>query len=151
MIMNLFLICLVLLASNSILLYAYQQKCFLLNTYNNLMATFKIKDRGLKIFLDLNEAKKGVFSLKWNSIKPGGDSFEMNDFKPLEDLTSERIHLNSNLKMLEFITTFEMYLNENKVDRARFNQFNEFSELKLCTQISVLESTRKVSTLSLGK
>lgn len=151
MIMNLFLICLVLLASNSILLYAYQQKCFLLNTYNNLMATFKIKDRGLKIFLDLNEAKKGVFSLKWNSIKPDGDSFEMNDFKPLEDLTSERIHLNSNLKMLEFITTFEMYLNENKVDRARFNQFNEFSELKLCTQISVLESTRKVSTLSLGK
>lgn len=146
--MELFSNCLVVLAFNSIILYVYQQNCFLISLYTNVMSQLKsnvIYQNTLNCFtkIEYSDASSQVASSQ--ILK---DNYEINESKRSENLSIEKIQLNNKLKMLEFILTFEMHLDQNKVDRNRFNEFNEFNELKLSAQRSILESTKKVSILS---
>ena len=143
--MNLFLNCLVVLASNSIILFIYQEQCFLIKKYNTLISFLKIKDDSQYVFKQLNSNDSGISP---NSFNFSNDNVKVIETKRLQDLSIERIQLNNKLRMLDFITTFEMYLEQNKVDKERFNQFKEFNDLKLSAQKSILESTKKVSSLS---
>ncbi len=143
--MNLFLICLVVLASNSIILYIYQEQFFLINKYNTLISLLKIKDDSHYVFKQLNNNNSTSGP---NSFNLSNDTIKTIETKRLQDLSLEGIQLNNKLRMLDFITTFEMYLEQNKVDKERFNQFKEFNDLKLSAQKSILESTKRVSSLS---
>ena len=140
--MNLFLICLVVLTTNCFILYVYQEKCFLINKYNTLISLFKIKDESQNVFMQLNN---NDYSIAPNSFNISSVNIKIIESKRLQDLSLERIQLNNKLKMLDFITTFEIYLDQNKIDKERYNQFKEFNDLKLSAQKSILESTKRVS------
>ena len=143
--MNLFLICLVVLTTNCFILYVYQEKCFLINKYNTLISLLKIKDYSQNVLMQLNNSDS---TFDRYSVKQSNDNLNTFETKRLQDLSLERIELNNKLKMLDFITTFEMYLDQNKIDKERYNQFKEFNDLKLSAQKSILESTKRVSNLS---
>ncbi len=68
--------------------------------------------------------------------------------KRLVDLSLERIKLKNKLRMLAYISEFELYLSQNKIDKSKFSHMKEFNDLKLSTQKSVLKSTRRISSLS---
>ncbi|AXP79227.1 hypothetical protein CJ739_127 [Mariniflexile rhizosphaerae] len=68
--------------------------------------------------------------------------------KRLVDLNLERIKLNNKLKMLAYISEFELYLSQSKIDRSRFSEMKEFNDLKFSIQKSILKSTRRISSLS---
>lgn len=68
--------------------------------------------------------------------------------KRLVDFNLERIKLNNKLRMLAYISEFELYLSQNKIDKSRFSQMKEFNDLKLSIQKSVLKSTKRISSLS---
>ena len=146
--MNLLLTCVVVLTINSIMLFAYQQKSFLINMYNELYTTLITDCLGLKGYSDIDNRginisrfKKGLFGISRKEKK-------LTEARRLHELNLEKAKLNKRLKTLEFITDFELYLNQNNIDREKFDQFKEFSELKLITQKSILESTSKVSHLN---
>lgn len=146
--MNLLLTCVVVLTINSIMLFAYQQKSFLINMYNELYTTLITDCLGLKGYSDIDNRginisrfKKGLFGISRKEKK-------LTEARRLHELNLEKAKLNKRLKTLEFITEFELYLNQNNIDREKFDQFKEFSELKLITQKSILESTSKVSHLN---
>lgn len=144
--MQLFLlISLFVFSINCIMLIIYPQKYILINRYNAFISLLKIEDKSQNDFM-LIENSDSTYNLisSNNSI----DIFNNIETKRLQDLRLERIQLKNKLKMLEFITTFEMYLDENKVVKDRFSQFQQFSALKLEAQSSILESTRRVSNLS---
>lgn len=68
--------------------------------------------------------------------------------KRLVDFNLERIKLNNKLRMLAYISEFELYLSQNKIDKSRFSQMKEFNDLKFSIQKSVLKSTKRISSLS---
>ena len=143
--MELLLICFVVITINSIMFIVYQQKAFFINSYNNFYTMLIIMGQCLKSQYVIehrdNNNSKLVFGLFGVSRKEN----EIIKAERLKDLCLEKAKLNNKLKMLEYITLFELYLNQNNIDNEKFNQF---SELKLLTQESILESTRKVSYLN---
>ncbi|PLB17726.1 MAG: hypothetical protein TRG1_3449 [Flavobacteriaceae bacterium FS1-H7996/R] len=50
--------------------------------------------------------------------------------------------------MLAYISEFELYLSQSKIDRSRFSEMKEFNDLKFSIQKSILKSTRRISSLS---
>ncbi|MBP0904565.1 hypothetical protein ACFSKN_11740 [Mariniflexile gromovii] len=136
--MNLLLISSVVLAVNIVMLYIYQQKAFFIKIYSNF---------------NTNE-KMDVINRTDNVVSPqqllGSQNTENQtmDTSRLNDLDIENAELSKRLKALEFITKFEIYLSDNKIDRERFNEFKDFNDLKLLTQKSILEAAKRVSNLS---
>ncbi|MFC4723409.1 hypothetical protein ACFO5O_13825 [Geojedonia litorea] len=64
-----------------------------------------------------------------------------------QDLHLEKVKLNNQLKMLEFMSDFELYLHQNKISASRMPHCIEFNDLKIITQENVLKSTRKISQM----
>ncbi len=140
--MNLILTCLVLLAMNCISIFIYHECAYLKLFFSNFYSNFRYELSSL--VGDYNQAtnKKLPFSI----IRVESSIKEQNIKEPIP-LYREKIELNNKLRSLEFILSFEMYLNENKVNRDRFYPIEEFNELKLSTQQGILESTKKLSNL----
>lgn len=72
------------------------------------------------------------------------------DAKRMHDLALEQEQLSNKLKMLEYLSVFELYLYQHKANNYKMCEINEFRALKLSTQRSILESTKKVSYLSVA-
>ncbi|MEN3322475.1 hypothetical protein VP395_01930 [Mariniflexile soesokkakense] len=145
--MYLFLFYLVFLTINGIAIYAFQEKNIFENPNKSSFVISKIKYfSSINLSSVLPERKNGlasIFLLLGNSKKQ-----KNTEAKRLLDLSIEKIQLNNKLKMLEFISDFEMYLAHNKIDKSRFSQMHEFNDLKFSTQKSILKSTRRISSLS---
>ncbi|MDO7172683.1 hypothetical protein [Mariniflexile sp. AS56] len=146
--MDLLLVCLVVSITNSIMFLAYQQKAFFINLCFSLYTEMWVKNGSSHNQLVIEKTKNGASSSVKNVFTIMNKNSKMLEVKRLHDLRIEKSQLKSKLKTLEFITNFEMYLNENHIDVEKFNQFKEFSDLKLLTQQGVLESTKRVSGLS---
>lgn len=138
--MDLLLTCLVVLTINSVLFFMYQQKTFFMNSYNNLCTILKSH-----FFLEIRDNNTTRYILDFYGVSK--KEKKIIEARRLQDLCLEKTQLNSKLKMLEYISVFEMYLNQNNIDKEKICQLEEFSELKLSTQKSILESTKKVSYL----
>lgn len=73
------------------------------------------------------------------------------EYKRRQDLNLERIQLENKLRMLNYISDFEMYLDQNKIDKSKFNKMRAFLDLKVSTQRSILESTERISGLCVNE
>lgn len=70
--------------------------------------------------------------------------------KRQQDLNIERSQLDNKLKMLNFISEFELYLAQNKIDKSKFSKMRELIDIKISTQESILKSTKRISGLNVA-
>lgn len=148
--MYLFLFYLVFLTINCLVLYAFHDKSILSKLPRDSFVLSRFKHfSGQKSNIESGSEKHYLTS----ALVLFGFSRKLDvlETKRLADLSLERIQLNNKLRILEYISEFELYLSQNKINKSRFSQMKEFNDLKLSTQKSVLKSTRRISSLSAKK
>ncbi|MUU78706.1 hypothetical protein [Winogradskyella endarachnes] len=61
-------------------------------------------------------------------------------------IDNKRLLLNKNLKQLEFISEFEMYLEDKTLEKCSLEFLQEFNKIKLEAQLSTLKATNLLSS-----
>ena len=145
--MHLFIFYIVFLVINCIVLYIFQERSiirepisnrlFFLNTNINFDIFIKGRKKNIQRYFS-PFTKKLSFLEKRKFIES----------KRLQDLEIERSQLENKLKMLNYISDFELYLSQNKIDKSKFCKMREFLDLKVATQMSILKSTERISFLN---
>ncbi|RIA08757.1 hypothetical protein OE09_0580 [Flavobacteriaceae bacterium MAR_2010_72] len=141
--MAVFILSVVFLTINCTLLYMLFETSRLQPSSKTLFALFKytalLKMDEQGMVLNQNEL--------WSSqsLKADNELKSLAKAKQLQDLNLEKIKLNNQLKMLELMSDFEMYLSQNKTNTHKFGQMSTFNDLKCLTQKNVLKSTRKIA------
>ncbi|MEP3837046.1 MAG: hypothetical protein ABJM36_05335 [Algibacter sp.] len=148
--MGLLFICLVVLTINSAFLFVFLHKTTLINLINYLKKNLNLKRSSFTSNFDLKNINYKHFRLEFRFLKGSNKELKILEAKRIQDLALEKEQLSSKLKMLEYLSVFELYLNQNNTKKDRVCQINEFKNLKLSTQRSILESTKKVSYLSVA-
>jgi hypothetical protein len=127
---------------NCLVFFLFKEKSVAEHDTNKLCALYKDKTD----FNNRNKnVKKGMLLFKKRmSIR---EKRKFIEYKRRQDLNLERIQLENKLKILNYISDFELYLAQNKIDENKFNKMKIFLDLKVSTQKSVLESAERISGL----
>ncbi|KAA5823410.1 hypothetical protein FPF71_11940 [Algibacter amylolyticus] len=146
--MDLLLTCVVILSLTNILLIAFKQKTIIIHLVTFLKKkTTNVGFKSNLVIINRTNSQTNTILNFVSSSRTDSNNFEA---KRMRDLALEQEQLSNKLKMLEYLSVFELYLNQHKANNYKMCEINEFRALKLSTQKSILESTKKVSYLSVA-
>lgn len=130
------------LALNCLVLFLFQEKSIVEDDAHNAIVFFNCR----AIFKGQHKIRNYI--MPFNKEMSFKEKRKFIESKRQQDLNLERIQLENKLRMLNYISDFELYLAQNKIDKNKFNKMRAFLDLKVSTQKSILESTARISGLS---
>ncbi|XMO85520.1 hypothetical protein AAFN75_12055 [Algibacter sp. AS12] len=146
--MDLLLTYLVILSITNVLLFVFKQKTIAIHLVTFLKRkTINVCFKSYPVIINKTNNQPNAILNFVSSSKTDSNNFEA---KRMRNLALEQERLSNKLKMLEYLSVFELYLNQHKANNYKMCEINEFRALKLSTQRSILESTKKVSYLSVA-